>query len=398
MRIGRILVCGWVFGLVMGLGCDGAGAGVDYTIGMSLSPSGVGGGSEGGRVVRDVTVRTLCKMASSGEVFSALTAYDATTARWLARAGVHVLLVGDTAAEMVLGFDRTIDMPLDVLVALTAGVWRGANTAGRGWHEAVGRPMVMADMPFLSYQADDAEGVRNAGRFVTEGRADVVKVEADASMAGLIRKMARAGIAVCAHVGSRPQTVGLTGGYSSAGRSAESAARVIEDARALEDAGAAMLLIEAVPDEVGAAVVSGAKVPVIGIGAGLACHGQVLVFQDLVGLTDVRPRFADPVAEMGRGVMEAGREWVRRVAERRVGGKGYAMGAGESERLSAMVSGGGVAGGVGSDVPRSGDTDGTGGAKAVGEGGGGAVVGFGWGGAEIRARNTSRGSEVGGVG
>jgi len=361
-------------------------AGPDYTCDMSLSPAGGGVGSESGRVGRDVTLRTLGRMASSGEVFSALTAYDATTARWLARAGVHVLLVGDTAAEMVLGFDRTIDMPLDVLVALTTGVWRGASTAGRGWDVPVGRPMVMADMPFLSYQADDAEGVRNAGRFVTEGRADVVKVEADASMAGLIGKMARAGIAVCAHVGSRPQTVGLTGGYASAGRSAESAARVIEDARVLEAAGAAMLLVEAVPDEVGAEVVAGAKVPVIGIGAGPACHGQVLVFQDLVGLTDVRPRFADPAAELGRAVLEAGRAWVRRVAERKVGGKGYAMGPGESERLGAMLGAGGVKlgqeGGLGAD----GDTGEGKSAKTSQTGG-----------ADVEVRNTAGGVKVRGV-
>jgi 3-methyl-2-oxobutanoate hydroxymethyltransferase len=148
-----------------------------------------------------VTLRTLAKMAAAGEAFACLTCYEASTARWLERAGVHVLLVGDTAAEMVLGFKRTIDMPLDVLVALTAGVKRGAP-----------RTVVMADMPFMSYQAGEDEAVKNAGRFLTEGLADVVKIEADASFAGLVRKMVRAGVPVCGHVGSRPQQVALTSG------------------------------------------------------------------------------------------------------------------------------------------------------------------------------------------
>src|ERR1044071_3700066 len=139
-----------------------------------------------------VTIRTIRDLVARAEAFACLTCYDATTARWLQRAGVHILLVGDTAAEMILGYTRTIDMPLDVLIALTAGVKRGAP-----------RTMVMADMPFMSYQADDAEALRNAGRFMTEGLADIVKVEADATFAPLVAKMTRAGVPVCAHVGSK---------------------------------------------------------------------------------------------------------------------------------------------------------------------------------------------------
>ncbi len=262
-------------------------------------------------------------MAQAGQPFACLTAYDATTARWLARGGVHVLLVGDTAAEVILGFDRTVDMPLEILIALTAAVKRGAPDV-----------VVMADMPFMSYQADEAEGIRNAGRFLVEGHADIVKVEADESFAPLIEKMARAGIPVCAHVGSLPQRAGLTSGYVAAGRTAAQADQIVRDAVALERAGAVMLLAEAVPDEVTARVMEATSVPLIGIGAGTACHGQVLVVHDLLGLSDKPPRFAAPVAAMGSAVADAAAQWVARVASRDLGGVRYTMKVGEAGRLA----------------------------------------------------------------
>jgi 3-methyl-2-oxobutanoate hydroxymethyltransferase len=269
-----------------------------------------------------VTIRTIRDMAARGQNFASLTCYDATTARWLQRAGVHILLVGDTAAEVILGYPRTIDMPLDVLIALTAGVKRGAP-----------RCMVMADMPFLSYQADEAEAIRNAGRFMTEGLADIVKIEADASFAPLVAKMTRAGIPICAHVGSKPQQAGLSGGYGAAGRTAEEAERLIRDAVSLEAAGAVMLLMEAVPDEVAHRILGATKAPVIGIGAGTECHGQVLVIQDLLGLTDAPPRFAEPVASLGPAVQRAAAEWVARVRAGRIGGRRYSMVKGEADKL-----------------------------------------------------------------
>ncbi len=270
-----------------------------------------------------VTLRTLTRMAARGEPFACLTAYDATTARWLERAGVHLLLVGDSAAQVILGYDRTIDMPLDVAVALTAAVKRGAP-----------RTVVMADLPFLSVHASDESAIRNAGRFMTEGLADIVKVEADASMAPLVHKMTRAGIAVCAHVGLLPQRVSLKGAYVAGGRTADDAQRLIEDAVALERAGAVMLLVEAVPPEVTEALVARTTIPVIGIGAGPACHAQILVIQDLLGLTDQPPRFADPVARMGPDIVEAARTWVQRVAVRQIGGQAYTMREGEAAKLA----------------------------------------------------------------
>lgn len=260
------------------------------------------------------TLKSLAKLAAAGEAFACLTCYDASTARWLERAGVHLLLVGDTAAEMVLGHTRTIDMPLEVSIVLTAAVKRGAP-----------RTVVMADMPFMSYQAGEDRAIENAGRFLTEGQADIVKLEADASFAPLVAKMVRAGVPICGHIGSRPQQAALTSGYSSAGRTDATADRIVHDAVELERAGCSMLLVEAVPDQTTQRILEKTRVPLIGIGAGPACHGQVLVLHDLVGLTDRSPPFVKPVAALGESLREAGAAWVKMVAERRVGASPYTM-------------------------------------------------------------------------
>lgn len=261
--------------------------------------------TDDGRNACPTTLRTLNEMASSGEPFACLTCYDATSARWLERAGVQVLLVGDTAAEVILGLPGTIHMPLEIAIALTAAVKRGAPGT-----------VVMGDMPFLSYQVDECEAIRHGGRFLTEGRADIVKLEADKSFAPLIFKMARAGIPICGHVGSKPQRAALTGGYASSGRTPSQAQSVVDDAMALEDAGCVMLLIEAVPPAVAEKVLERTRVPLIGIGAGPACHGQILVLHDLLGLTDHQPPFAEPIAHFGVCLKEAAEGWVRRVKNR----------------------------------------------------------------------------------
>lgn len=328
-----------------------------YTVPVSKSPPNNGNQPARPHVEPDdrkpVTLRTIRSMAGRGVPFACLTAYDATTARWLERGGVHVLLVGDTAAEVVLGFERTTDMPLDLAIALTAAVKRGAP-----------RTLVMADMPFGSYHENDAQAVRNAARFMTEGLADVVKMEADASFATTVERLTRAGVPVCGHVGCRPQTVAVSGGYRIAGRTAADARRVVADAVALERAGAVLLLVEAVPDEVTAAIMAATSVPLIGIGAGTACHGQVLVVQDLLGLTDSPPRFAEAVAELGPAVRDAASAWVRRVGERDIGGRRYVMDEGEAERLGIQsgptAESGGDHGGEGGDGAVGGPMDQTG--------------------------------------
>lgn len=287
--------------------------------------SGGAGASGGSQSSRDpVTIRTLEEMKRKGLRFSCLTCYDATTARLLERAGVEVLLVGDTAAEVILGLPSTIHAPLDFLIQLTAAVKRGAPTC-----------CVMADMPFMSYQPSAADAIRNAGRFMTEGFADLVKLELDASDAPLVDRMARSGIPVVAHVGSRPQRAKLRGGYRSEGRTAESARALLDDAAALEAAGATMLLVEACPEEVAAEVVRRSRVPVIGCGAGPACHGQVVVLQDLLGLSDWQPAFAKPIVDLGSAIERAATLWRERVRAGELGEHPYRMAPGEAARFGA---------------------------------------------------------------
>lgn len=281
---------------------------------MSKSPAAASSATE----PSPITLRTLRAMVSRHEPIACLAVYDATFARLMDRAGVHLMLAGDSAAEVVLGLPRTVHMPMDFALHITAAVRRGAR-----------RAHVMADMPFMSYQASPDEAMTNAGAFMTRGGADSVKLEADESFAPLVERMTRAGIPVCAHVGSRPQTAGLTGGYASAGRTQATAEGIIRDAVALEQAGAVLLLIEAVPEEVTRRVVEATHVPVIGIGAGTACHGQILVLHDLLGLSEHPPRFAKPAADLAPSILEAGRNWVSRVSRGEIGGQGYSMKAGE---------------------------------------------------------------------
>jgi len=286
-----------------------------------------GGGSPSGpREPR--TLRSLERMRREDTRFSCLTCYDATTARWLERAGVEVLLVGDTAGEVILGHPSTIHAPLEFMIWITAAVKRGAPTC-----------VVMADMPFMSYQASEADAIRNAGRFMTEGLADLVKLEVDASHAGVVERLNRSGVPVVAHIGSRPQRAKLTGGYRSEGRTADSAIALLADAAALESAGASMLLIEACPEEVAAEIVHRARVPVIGCGAGPACHGQVVVLQDILGMTDWQPAFARPIVDLGSAIERAATLWRERVRNGDLGEHPYRMSPEEAARFQSTIAG-----------------------------------------------------------
>ena len=274
---------------------------------------------------KPITLRTIAKMAQQGEKFPCLTCYDATTARWLERSGIPILLVGDTAAEMILGLPSTIHAPLDFLITINAAVKRGAPNT-----------LVMADMPFMSYQADEAEGIRNAGRFMTEGLADAVKIEVDRSFTGLVKQMARAGVPVVAHIGSLPQRAKMQGGYRSVGRTAKQAQAVVDDALALEEAGAVMLLLEACPNEVSSKVVEKTSIPVIGCGAGPACHGQIVVLQDLLGLTDWQPAFARPITALGKQIITAADQWIDMVKASNLGEHPYKMAEGELAKFNKL--------------------------------------------------------------
>ncbi|MBB6430288.1 3-methyl-2-oxobutanoate hydroxymethyltransferase [Algisphaera agarilytica] len=251
---------------------------------------------------RPVTMRDLRRRVKAKEKFAMLTCYDATTARWLYRGGVDVMLVGDTAGSMVLGFEDTIHAPLQFMLTITAAVKRGAPNA-----------FVMGDMPFMSYQADEWEAVKNAGRFMTEGMADAVKVEVDERFVGLIEKLDRASIPVVAHIGWRPQRTPTTGVPIVAGRTQDKIKKMVKLAKKLEDAGAVMLLIEQSTAEAARAVIDAVNIPVIGCGAGPDCHGHVVVLHDWLGMTDWQPSFAPPAANGGKALQDMGERWVELV-------------------------------------------------------------------------------------
>jgi 3-methyl-2-oxobutanoate hydroxymethyltransferase len=197
---------------------------------------------------------------------------------------------------------------------------------------------VMADMPFMSYQANEDQALHNAARFMTEGMADCVKVEVDRSWAPLVSRMSRAGIPVVAHIGCRPQQSKMHGGTFAVGKTAEQALQVIHDAAALEAAGATMLLLEACPSDVAAKVVERATIPVIGCGAGPNCHGQVLVLQDLLGMSAWQPSFARPEVQLGEATRDAAAAWCERVRQGHVE-SAFRMADGEGARLEALLTG-----------------------------------------------------------
>lgn len=252
-----------------------------------------------------ITLRDLRRWAGEEQPFAMLTCYDATTARWLWRAGVKVLLVGDTASQMMLGYDSTLPIKMPFMLEITAAVRRGAPNA-----------LVMADMPFGSYMASQDDALRHAGQFLADGHADLVKMEVDETFGPLVERMTHSGVPVVAHIGSRPQTVRSTGGFRSTGRSKRVADLLVHTAEMMIQAGAVAILIEAVPDEVAARVVkqaiqpdTGRPVPVIGCGAGPSCHGHVIVTHDLLGLSDWQPPFAPPLANVGQTLEATARGW-----------------------------------------------------------------------------------------
>lgn len=216
-----------------------------------------------------------------------VTAYDATFARMLDEAEVDILLVGDSLGMVVQGLDSTLPVTVDEVIYHCRAVARGTKHA-----------MIVGDMPFLSHQISHEEALRNAGRFLSAGGAHAVKLEGGAEAAETITRLVRAGIPVVGHVGLTPQSVHAMGGFRVQGKTEEAAARVLDDAQAVADAGAFCLVLEGVPSDLAAAVTKSIDIPTIGIGAGPECDGQVLVCYDMLGLTpDLRPRFVKRYAE-----------------------------------------------------------------------------------------------------
>jgi 3-methyl-2-oxobutanoate hydroxymethyltransferase len=242
-----------------------------------------------------ITVHTLREKASRGAKITMLTAYDFSMARLLDEGGIDILLVGDSLGMVVLGYENTLPVTVDEMIHHTRAVARGAS-----------RSMVIGDMPFMSYQGSEDAALMNAGRFLKEGMAHGVKLEGGREYSGLIRRMVSAGIPVMGHLGLTPQSVNVLGGYKVQGKTVKAARRLIEDARTLEEAGIFSLVLECVPAELARLVADTLEVPVIGIGAGPLCDGQVLVVNDMLGLfSDFSPKHNRRFTNLRPLVMEA---------------------------------------------------------------------------------------------
>ena len=253
-----------------------------------------------------IEIHHLIDMKRRGEKISMLTAYDYPSARILDEAGIECLLVGDSAANVVLGYPDTLPVDMDEMVMLTRAVSRGAK-----------RAFVIGDMPFMSYNISVSDAIRNAGRFMKEGRANAIKLEGGGAVADTVRSLVKAGIPVVGHLGLTPQTAGMIGGLKVQGRTAEQAALILEDAKRLEDAGAFMLVLEAVPKRVAALISKRVSIPVIGIGAGCDCDGQVLVLHDMLGISaGFKPKFVKRYAELEQQMLDAARRYHEEVQAR----------------------------------------------------------------------------------
>lgn len=246
-------------------------------------------------MARRKTTRDILALHHAGQPITMVTCYDYTFARLVEQADIDCILIGDSLGNVIQGHDTTLPVTIDDIVYHTRAVARGNATAH-----------IVADMPFMSYQANDDDGLRAAGRLLKEGGAQAVKVEGGEALAPMVDRMTRAGIPVVGHLGLTPQSVHAFGGYRVQGRDDAAAAQLVADARALQDAGMYMLVLEMVPAPLAAQVTAELHIPTIGIGAGPHTSGQVLVIYDLLGLnSDFRPRFVKRFAELDGAATDA---------------------------------------------------------------------------------------------
>jgi 3-methyl-2-oxobutanoate hydroxymethyltransferase len=256
----------------------------------------------GGRRPGRVTVRDIAAAKARGEKWPMLTAYDALTAGIFDEAGIPVLLVGDSAGNVVFGYETTIPVTVDDLMPLTAAVVRGTR-----------RAMVVADLPFGSYQASPAEALHVAARFMKEAGAHAIKLEGGLRVAHHVEELVAAGVPVMGHLGLTPQSVHAFGGFRVQGRG-EAGDRLLHDAKALEAAGAFAVVLEGIPTALGARITQTLHIPTIGIGAGPDCDAQVLVWQDMAGLSARSPKFAKRYADVAATLRDAATEFAADVA------------------------------------------------------------------------------------
>ncbi|MBJ7249187.1 MAG: 3-methyl-2-oxobutanoate hydroxymethyltransferase [Thermoleophilia bacterium] len=265
-----------------------------------------------------------------------ITAYDAPSGQAAAEAGVDVILVGDSAAMTMLGHDSTMPITVDEMIVLTAATTRGSSKADRA-------PLVVADLPFMSFQPSDRDAILAAGRFVKEAGADAVKVEGAGPTLSRIRAITGAGIPVMGHLGLTPQSATALGGFRAQGRTAEAALQLVDEAIAVEAAGAFALVLECVPAEIAAAITERVRIPTIGIGAGNATDGQVLVWHDLLGIgSGTSPRFVERYANLHQASLDAIEHYVSDVRSRAFPAQRHTY-AISDEELAAFQSGLGIA-------------------------------------------------------
>ena len=240
------------------------------------------------------TVKTLQAKKERGEKITMLTAYDYTTACLVDAAGIDTILVGDSLGMTMLGYEDTLSVTMEDMIHHTKAVARGAKEA-----------LVIADMPFMSYQVSVEDAVRNAGRLMKEGRAQAVKLEGGAAVADRIRAITDIGIPVVAHLGMTPQSCNAFGGFKVQGKDKENAQRILDDARAIEKAGAFLVVLECIPAPLAKKITECLLIPTIGIGAGCDCDGQVLVYQDALGMTQgFSPKFSHVFGNVGDAMKE----------------------------------------------------------------------------------------------
>jgi 3-methyl-2-oxobutanoate hydroxymethyltransferase len=262
---------------------------------------GLSGGSNTER--KRVTVADFSKMKSQGQRIVMVTSYDYPTSIIADEVGVDSILVGDSYGMVVLGYDTTIPVTIEELLPVCQAVRRGASHS-----------LLIGDMPFLSFQVSEEDAIRNAGRFIKEGRMEAVKIEGGKEMAHIAKAVSNAGIPVLGHIGLTPQTATLHGGYRIQGKNADSGERLVEDAKSLADAGAFGIVLEMVTEEVARVVTKTISVPTIGIGSGRYCDGQVLVLHDILGLyPKFAPKFAKRYADVASTIKEAVAEYTSEV-------------------------------------------------------------------------------------
>lgn len=249
------------------------------------------------------TVTTLKQQKVSKDKITMLTAYDYSTAKLMDQTGINAILVGDSLGMVVLGYPDTLSVTMEDMIRHTAAVARGTKEA-----------MIIADMPFLSYQTSVYDAVSNAGRLIKEGRANAVKLEGGMAFAEHIKAITRASIPVVAHLGLTPQSVHVFGGYKVQAKEKESIHTLMEDAKAIEQAGAFAVVLECIPDVVASYITQNLSIPTIGIGAGSACDGQVLVYQDMLGMyTDNTSKFVKQFEDVGTAMKAGFKRYIKEV-------------------------------------------------------------------------------------